>query len=518
MKKVERSLTGLLGKPYMDAVTGAAAVLLGMDSGQARKLAEEKVDFLPQEWLRRMDAMLDRVGEQICPPVADTVQGAPTNAFAKAANSQASPVSGFGYYRLGEDGRLYLASKSEHYHTPMGHNFPGYRLIDNARRSASPTPPTTTPAATLPVCVNGSWCAAPTAWHAGMSRAWRRWLASTERHVLNRVINLETGSLACEAGIKMMLARFYRLDKTFPAPKYSGKIPVFFVMQDYDGGAMANYHGTTVLAQTFRDMWPELYAGAEAGRLYEVCPIAINNIEDFKEKFARYNTGNYKAAGLIHEIILMNYGGIKLHEDYLQEVYRICHEGDTPILCDEIQSCMWYEGMFLFRLYGLNPDFVAIGKGFPGGQYPASRILLSAEMDNLNQFGALVTNGQEELASLAYLITMEYAQENAEEIRDICAYYEEQAETLKARFPSVVERIEGQGLLSAVTFRDVGETVRFVQLLQEECIDVSAQVYKACCPPAALLKLPLIASRTMVDWMIQRMAGVLTRMKTEAGG
>ena len=213
-----------------------------------------------------------------------------------------------------------------------------------------------------------------------------------------------------------------------------------------------------------------------------------------------------------------NYGGIKLHEDYLQEVYRICHEGDTPILCDEIQSCMWYEGMFLFRLYGLNPDFVAIGKGFPGGQYPASRILLSAEMDNLNQFGALVTNGQEELASLAYLITMEYAQENAEEIRDICAYYEEQAETLKARFPSVVERIEGQGLLSAVTFRDVGETVRFVQLLQEECIDVSAQVYKACCPPAALLKLPLIASRTMVDWMIQRMAGVLTRMKTEAGG
>lgn len=61
----------------------------------------------------------------------------------------------------------------------------------------------------------------------------------------------------------------------------------------------------------------------------------------------------------------MNYGGIKLHEDYLQEVYRICHEGDTPILCDEIQSCMWYEGMFLFRLYGLNPDFVAIGKGFP---------------------------------------------------------------------------------------------------------------------------------------------------------
>lgn len=518
MKKVERSLTDLLGKPYMDAVTGAAAVLLGMDSDQARGLAEERVDFLPQEWLVKMDAMLGKVGERICPPMEDTVKGAPTNAFAKAANRQASPVSGFGYYRLGEDGRLYLASKSEHYHTPMGHNFPGYRLIDNARALGvtNATHNNTRGYITrlcereLVRCANGL--------AREDKQGLEKVLASTERHVLNRVINLETGSLACEAGIKMMLARFYKLDKTFPAPKYSGKIPVFFVMQDYDGGGMANYHGTTVLAQTFRDMWPELCAGADESRLYKVCPIAINDIKDFKEKFARYNTGDYKAAGLMHEIILMNYGGIKLREDYLQEVYRVCHEGDTPILCDEIQSCMWYEGMFLFRLYGLNPDFVVVGKGFPGGQYPASRIILSAEMDNLNQFGALVTNGQEELASLAYLITMEYAQENAAEIREIGAYFEEKAETLKARFPSVVERIEGQGLLSAVTFRDVDETVRFVHLLQEECIDVSAQVYKACCPPAALLKLPLIASRTMVDWLLERMAGVLTRMKTEAAG
>ena len=39
-------------------------------------------------------------------------------------------------------------------------------------------------------------------------------LASQEPKVLNRLISLETGSLAVEAAIKMMLARFYRLDKT----------------------------------------------------------------------------------------------------------------------------------------------------------------------------------------------------------------------------------------------------------------------------------------------------------------
>ena len=104
-------------------------------------------------------------------------------------------------------------------------------------------------------------------------------------------------------------------------------------------------------------------------------------------------------AGFCHEIIMMNYGAIRLEEAYLQAAYRLCRGSDTPVLCDEIQSCAWYEGLFLFRQYGLAPDFVSVGKGFPGGVYPASRLLLSGAFDALSQFGALVTNGQEELAS-----------------------------------------------------------------------------------------------------------------------
>ena len=49
---------------------------------------------------------------------------------------------------------------------------------------------------------------------------------------------------------------------------------------------------------------------------------------------------------------------------------------------------MWYDGAFLFRLYGLTPDFSIIGKGFPGGEYPASKIITNKDMDTLNQFGA----------------------------------------------------------------------------------------------------------------------------------
>ena len=45
-------------------------------------------------------------------------------------------------------------------------------------------------------------------------------------------------------------------------------------------------------------------------------------------------------------------------------------------------------------------------------------------MDSLNQFGALVTNYQEELTSLAYLITMVFAEENEEHMEMIGEYYE----------------------------------------------------------------------------------------------
>ena len=263
-------------------------------------------------------------------------------------------------------------------------------------------------------------------------------LASTEPKVLNRVINLETGSLSCEAAFKMMLARFYKLDATFAEPKYHGKTPVFFVMGDKNGGVEGNYHGTTVLLQTFRGLWPEFRDAAEENGLYKVVPVMINDIADFEEKIKKYNSGNYKTAGFMHEIILMNYGGIRLTKEFLQAAYKLCAEYDTPTMCDEIQSCMWYRGMFLFRIYGLHPDFAIVGKGFPGGEYPASKVITTAEMDILNQFGALVTNGQEELASLAYLITMTFMRTNGEVVEKLGERFESGLRGIMERHSDII--------------------------------------------------------------------------------
>ena len=511
LKNVRASLKELLGAPYCQAVVQANAALGLLSEKEADRLASEPVAFYPEEQRSRNLALLSRVGEQICPPYQNNNTGAGTDAFMKAAHSHCAPLTGAGCFRVGEDGRLYFLGKSEHYHASLGHSFGGYRLIDQARalHILNATHNNTRGYVTrlmereVVAAANGI---------SGRDPKLDAVLASKEPHVLNRVINLETGSVAAEAGMKLMLARFYRLDGSYPAPKYAGRIPVFLVMADDHGGLEGNYHGTSVLTQTLRGLWPEYTEKLRGAGLYEVVSVLPNDIGDFRAKLERYCEPPYQAAGFIHEIVMMNYGGVRLTEEYLQAAYRLCHAYDVPTMCDEIQSCMWYPGHLLFRLYGLDPDVVILGKGFPGGEYPASRMLTTAPMDTLNQFGALVTNGQEELASLSYLITMKFARENAEAIASVGARFENGLRAAAEKHRGYVAKAEGRGHLGALHFSTVEAAAQFAAAMNAACIDCSAQLYKTHCPPAVLFKPPLLAEEQHIDFMLDRIDRTLTAL------
>jgi len=503
------SLIDLLGKEYVQSVCSARAGLENGDPADLWAIAAEPVEFFAASLQQRLDGLLDLVGHTVCEPLQDSAGGAGTQAFRKATNTAMAPLAGLGFTRVGEDGKVYLISKSEHYHASLGHSFPGYRLIDNARRLGIPQATHNNTRGHITRLLEEELVRVANGIERGDVTGLQRALASSEPHVLNRVINLETGSLAVEAAVKMMLARFYQLEDTDPAPRYAGRTPVFLVMADWRGGKKANYHGTTLFTQFMRGMWPDLYTRLEESGIFVVKPVALNDGDDFARLLEMYERPPYKIAGFFHEIVLMNYGAVRLEREFLHGAYELCRSHDVPVMNDEIQSCIWSSDFFLFREYGLQPDFVAIGKGFPGGEYPASRILTTAEMDNLNQFGALVTNGQEELASLTYLVTMEFVQANRDYIGAIGDYYAEGLRSLALRYPALIMRIEGYRHLSAVFFHDTGKAVEFTRLLNQRGIDISAQTYKADCPPAALTKIPLISSFAMVDFLIRNMDEVL---------
>ena len=200
------------------------------------------------------------------------------------------------------------------------------------------------------------------------------------------------------------------------------------------------------------------------------------------------------------------------HPDVPARAYALCEKHDVPVLVDEIQTCAWSPAQFMFLEYGVKPRIVAVGKGFPNGEFAGSRVLFSSDLDVLPQFGALVTNGQEELTSLAYLITMRWVEANADAIRGVGDYYQERLRDLAARYPSRIRGIDGSRHLAGVSFHDVTAARKFAAALNRAGVDISVQTYKQVCPPSALTKLPLVVGPEVVDWLSARMREALDNL------
>jgi hypothetical protein len=125
------------------------------------------------------------------------------------------------------------------------------------------------------------------------------------------------------------------------------------------------------------------------------------------------------------------------------------------------------------------------------------------------QFGALVTNGQEELASIAYLVTMRWAKANAEITRAIGDYYEARLREFAAAHPDKISAVEGKRHLTTMYFKGLEAAKAFAHELNRRGLDISAQTYKADCPPAVLTKIPLISTPAVVDFIVTEMESAI---------
>ncbi|MCX5771806.1 MAG: aminotransferase class III-fold pyridoxal phosphate-dependent enzyme [Candidatus Hydrogenedentes bacterium] len=509
-ERVEESLSSLLGEDYVEAVCAAHAALTG-DSRSLEPLARETVDFFPQSWHDHLLRLLPRVGTTLIPPARGTARGATSDAFDRSTDTDRAPLSCAGYYRIGENGQLFLTTKSAHYHAPLGHNFPGYRLLEHGRRLGIPNATHNNIRGHITRLLEERLvrCA------AGLPPEPAESPDSGEPAgpaPLNRVLNLQTGSLAAEAAVKLILARFYSVQNGAAQPKYGGRVPVIGVLGDDLGGLTANYHGTTVMTQIMRGMWPELLERLERHDVFRVRAVRPNDLEGLERLFRENETGPLKLAGFFHELVMMNYGARTLSAPFVKRLYALCEQHDVPAIVDEIQTCVWSPEIFMFREYGVTPSVVVLGKGFPGGEMAASRILFTEQLDTLPQFGALVTNGQEELSALAYLITLRWVQANSPVTAAVGEYYESRLADLAEAHSGVVECIQGRRHMQGIYFVDLAPAKSFVQHMQQAGCDISVQAYKEGCPPSALTKLPLTAGYEVVDFLIDRMRQALTRI------
>jgi len=305
---------------------------------------------------------------------------------------------------------------------------------------------------------------------------------------LDRVLlGVCTGSVACGAALKIMLAR-YRSD---PERTKLGA-PVMIALR-------GNYHGTDMVAQTMRGMWPGLVCGMETVQ------VEPNEPQGLRDAFARYGR---RVAGFWAEPVMMNREAIAVEAGFLQLAQELCRQHDALMAVDEIQTGFWYPEVLMFRALGIRPDLVVVGKGMTAGFHPLSGLLYRSEQDILEQYDAISTNGGASLAAFVALSSMELIDRHRERLAELARRHCDGISTLAEEFPDVIECANGSGFLSGLKFRDRRDALGCHRAALERGLWLRAHAYHPG-HRTVLMKFPLAVEEPVIDFLLGQLRDLL---------
>ena len=274
---------------------------------------------------------------------------------------------------------------------------------------------------------------------------------------LDRVLlGVSTGSAACGAALKIMLTRY------FNDPERNALGPPVIV------SLLGNYHGTDIAAQTMRGMWPGLLARMETVQ------IEPNDAGELRAAFERFGK---RIAGFWAEPILMNREAMLVETPFLELARRLCTAHGALMILDEIQTGFWYPEVFMFRRLGIAPDMVIVGKGMTAGFHPLAGVLFRSELDILEQYDAISTNGNASLAAFVALANLRLIEQQRDRIAALSARHFDGLCRVASEFPDLIERVNGAGFLTGIRFRDREDALGFHKAAVERGLWLRAHAY-----------------------------------------
>ena len=263
---------------------------------------------------------------------------------------------------------------------------------------------------------------------------------------------------------------------------------------------MGNYHGTDMVAQRLRGMWPDYLAGVSVEQ------VEPNDVEALRKTFA--DSGD-RIAAMFVEPVMMNREAIVLDREYLLEARRLCDEFDCALVFDEIQTGFWYPEIFAANRLGIVPDMLIAGKGLTAGFHPLSAVIYRRKYDSLAQYDAISTNGNAPLAAYMALQSIALIEEEGEHIARVARYYREALQELPQDFPRLIRCIHGDGLLAGIKF----QTVEAAKEFHRRCLDAGLwlrlHVYHQG-HSTALTKFALSVDEETVDFLLGRFRKILS--------
>jgi acetylornithine/succinyldiaminopimelate/putrescine aminotransferase len=384
-------------------------------------------------------------------------------------------LAGRGLFYISEQRRLYLDCTSGHYQMLWGYHHPALcRAVEAASHTG-------------------------VIWdnHSNIPQSPLKWLAHRlvalgnapgEPDPLDTVLlGVCTGSVACAAALKIQL-------KVFERERSRRRVPLVVVLE-------GNYHGTDMVPQFMRGLWPGL------ARPFDVLTLPPNEPTALERAFRKHGS---RIAGFWAEPILMNREAIALEPDYLHLVQHWCRHTGALFCVDEIQTGFWQPEIFAYRALGLRPDLVVLGKGMTAGFHPLAGVLLHHRHDVLEQYDAISTNGSAALPALVALCSLELIQAQGERIRQVGERIHRGFQELAAAFPGPLETAHGAAHLTGLKFRQVDQARQFHQRLLEAGLWTRVHAYHEG-HRTILTKLGLLADEPIVDFLHAQFRRLLLR-------
>jgi len=211
--------------------------------------------------------------------------------------------------------------------------------------------------------------------------------------------------------------------------------------------------------------------------------------------------------GFLVEPIQGEAGVIIPPDGYLKSVREICTRNNVILVMDEIQTGLGRTGKLLAEEHeGVEADLTLIGKALSGGFYPVSAVLSNSEVLGVLQPGqhGSTFGGNPMACAVARAALRVLVEENM--IENASLMGDRLLAGLKDIRNNLIKEVRGRGLMVAIEFHpEAGGARNFSEKLRDAGI-----LCKETHVDTLRFAPPLIITKEEIDWMLERIKGVLT--------
>lgn len=199
-------------------------------------------------------------------------------------------------------------------------------------------------------------------------------------------------------------------------------------------------------------------------------------------------------------------GGIRVaSNEFYKAVGLRAREAGALLVLDEIQTGFGRSGKFFaFERLGAEPDIVCIGKSFGGGLLPISAVLAKKESQDVIDkyplaFSSSLAGNPLALAVGRKAIEIASRPQFLENISELEEYISEQLLVLKCKYDSLIDEVNGIGLLWGVKLKSPVLTGTLLWCLGQEGVLTTFTMYD---PSVIRIEPPLIITRSDLEVII----------------